>query len=173
MNILTNRQSHRQTDRQMGRQTSRNYQKNTISRFLLLSLSLCCSVLTTTNMKATAMMVRIRMPTHIIAERQPGFSSVGLRLPSNAALCPCGANPCELGGGTRIVTALVASRIKRVHTSPSLCPTQHFFLGMKHEISSLILSYKYRSSFPQYGIDSRRSLGRLYYFCMMAVIGRF
>ena len=56
------------------------------------------SALTTTNMKATAMMVRIRMPTHIRADRHPGLSIVGLRLPSSAEPCPWPA----FGGGTRM-----------------------------------------------------------------------
>jgi len=118
-------------------------------------------------MKATAMIVRIRMPTHIIAERQPGFSSVGLRLPSNAALCPC-----ELGGGTRIVTALVASltalvasRIKHVHTSPSLYLTQHRLTW--NEISNIYYSY-YGTNLHQILLNIVRFI--LLYFCITAVI---
>jgi hypothetical protein len=56
------------------------------------------SALTTTNMKATAIMVRIRMPTHIRADRHPGLSIVGLRLPSSAEPCPWPG----FGGGTRM-----------------------------------------------------------------------
>ncbi len=58
--------------------------------------------LTTTNMKATAMMVRTRMPAHISADRHPGLSSVGLRLPSSAEPCP------GLGGGTRMAARVGA-----------------------------------------------------------------
>jgi hypothetical protein len=49
-------------------------------------------------MKATAIMVRIRMPTHIRADRHPGLSIVGLRLPSSAEPCPWPG----FEGGTRI-----------------------------------------------------------------------
>ena len=56
------------------------------------------SALTTTNIKATAIMVRIRMPTHIRADRHPGLSIVGLRLPSSAEPCPWPG----FGGGTRM-----------------------------------------------------------------------